>query len=140
MSAASRGPWVALAVFCQRVDLQPDGSADVIGIVDGVALTPQSPSDAPDLVLNIRAVVALRAGEVRGLKQIGIRGTYPSGAEGLSASRQVQFSDARPAVTLSLPLELELPETGLYRFDITCDGELLTVLTLAVEREPSPAP
>lgn len=136
MSVAPRGPWVALAVFCQRVDLQPDGSADVIGIVDGVAFTPQQPPDAPALVLNVRAVVALRAGEVRGGRTIGIRGVYPSGAEGLQASRVVQFTDERPAITLSLPLELELPEVGVYRFDITCDGTLLTVLTLAVERAP----
>jgi len=134
--AAPHGPYVAVAVFCQRVDLQPDGSADLIGIVDGVALTPQNPVDAPTLVLSLRAVIGLRAGEVRGLKTIGIRGWYPSGAEGLTAQRPVQFSDARPAVTMNVPLELELPETGVYRFDITCDDTLLTVMTLAVEQAP----
>lgn len=128
------GPFVAMAVFCQRVDLQPDGSADVIGVVDGVALTPQEPGDAPPLVLNLRAMIALRAGEVRGARTIGIRGTYPSGAEGLNASKVVQFTDARPAVTFNAPVELELPETGIYRFEITCDGSLLTVITLAVEQ------
>jgi hypothetical protein len=123
-----------MAVFCQRVDLQPDGSADVVGIVDGVALTPQSPEDAPPLVLNVRAVVALRAGDIRGARTIGIRGTFPSGAEGLHAHRIVQFTDQRPAVTLNMPLELELPETGTYRFDVTCDDALLTVMTLTVEQ------
>jgi len=134
MSAPARGPYVALAVFCQRVDIQPDGSADLIGIVDGVALTPQQPEDAPTLVLNLRAVIGLRAGEVRGLRTIGIRGWYPSGAEGLSAQRPVQFTDARPAVTMNVPLELELPEVGVYRFDVSCDDDLLTVMTLTVER------
>ncbi len=134
MSASPHGPFVALAVFCQRVDMQPDGSADLIGIVDGLALTPQEPGDAPTLVLSLRAVIGLRAGEVRGLRTIGIRGTYPSGAEGLSAQRSVQFTDARPAVTMNIQLELELPETGTYRFDISCDDELLTVMTLRVEQ------
>ncbi len=129
-----RGPFVAMAIFCQRVDLQPDGSADVIGIVDGVAITPQHVEDAPPLVLNVRAVIALRAGEVRGTRTIGIRGTYPSGAEGLHAHRVVQFTEQRPAVTLNVPLELELPETGVYRFDITADDQMLTLLTLTVER------
>lgn len=127
------GPFVAIAVFCQRVDLQPDGSADLIGIVDGVALNPQHPQDAPALVLSVRAVIALRAGGARGARTIGIRGTYPSGAEGLNAHRVVQFTDQRPAITLNLPMELELPETGTYRFDVTCDDALLTVMTLAVE-------
>jgi hypothetical protein len=123
-----------MAVFCQRVDLQPDGSADVIGIVDCVAVTPQHLNDAPPLVLSVRAVIALRAGDIRGARTIGIRGTYPSGAEGLHAHRAVHFTDQRPAVTLNIPLELELPETGVYRFDISGDGELLTAMTLTVER------
>jgi hypothetical protein len=127
------GPFVAMAVFCQRVDLQTDGSADVIGIVDGVSVSPQEPQDAPALVLSVRGVIALRAGSARGARTIGIRGTYPSGAEGLHAHRVVQFTDQRPAITLNLPMELELPETGTYRFDITCDDALLTVMTLAVE-------
>jgi hypothetical protein len=130
------GPYVALAVLCQRIDLQPDGSADVIGIVDGVALTPVTAEEAPPLVLTVRAVIALRAGQARGAHTMGLRGIYPSGAEGLQASRVVQFTDARPAVTLNLPLELELPETGIYRFEITCDEALLTEITLTVERQP----
>lgn len=133
MSVTS-GPFVAMAVFCQRVDLQPDGSADVIGIVDGVALTPQNPEDAPPLVLSVRMVLALRSGDVRGARTVGIRGTYPSGAEGVHAHRVVQFTDQRPAVTLNVPLELELPETGVYLFDISSDDHLLTVMTLTVER------
>lgn len=134
MSLPAPGPFVALAVFCQRVDMQPDGSADIIGIVDGVALTPQQPGDAPTLVLNLRAVIGLRGGDVRGMRTIGIRGIYPSGMEGLSAQRPVQFTDARPAVTMNIPLELELPEVGVYRFDVSCDDDLLTVMTLTVER------
>jgi len=128
------GPHVALAVLCQRVDLQPDGTADVIGIVDGLVLTPQNAADAPPLVLNLRAVIALRAGDVRGARTIGLRGIYPSGADGLHASRVVQFTDTRPAVTLNLPLELELPEAGTYRFEVTCDDDLLTLISLSVAR------
>ena len=129
------GPHVAMAVFCQRLDLQPDGSADVVGIVDGVAVRPQEAADAPPLVLSVRAVIAVRAGDVRGARTLGIRGTYPSGAEGLHAHRVVQFTDQRPAATLNLPMELELPELGTYRFAVTCDDDLLTVITLVVERE-----
>jgi hypothetical protein len=84
--------------------------------------------------LNLRAVIALRAGDVRGARTIGLRGIYPSGADGLQASRVVQFTDTRPAVTLNLPLELELPEAGTYRFEVTCDDDLLTLISLSVAR------
>lgn len=133
MSVAG-GPYVALAVLCQRVDLQPDGSADLIGIVDGLAVDDPNDPDTPPLVLNVRAVVALRGGHVRGPRRITLRGWFPSGAEGLAADKTVLFSDERPAVTLNMPLELELPELGTYVFDVLCDDELLTAITLDVQR------
>ena len=133
MSVAG-GPYVALAVLCQRVDLQPDGSADLIGIVDGLAVDDPSDPDTPPLVLNVRAVVALRGGSARGARRITLRGWFPSGSEGLAADKPVLFSDERPAVTLNMPLELELPELGTYVFDVLCDDELLTAITLDVRR------
>jgi hypothetical protein len=133
MSVAG-GPYVALAVLCQRIDLQPDGSADLIGIVDGLAVDDPDDPNTPPLILNLRAVVALRGGAVRGPRRLTLRGWFPSGAEGLSADRTVVFSDQRPAVTLNLPLELELPELGTYVFDILLDDDLLTAITLDVQR------
>ena len=134
MSVAG-GPYVALAVLCQRIDMQPDGSADLIGIVDGVAVDDPEDPDTPPLILNLRAVLALRGGSVRGAKRLGLRGWFPSGAEGLSAEKVVMFSDARPAVTLNMPLELELTELGTYVFDVLCDDQLLTAITLDVARK-----
>lgn len=133
MSVAG-GPYVALAVLCQRIDLQPDGTANLIGIVDGLAIDDPSDPNTPPLILNLRAVVSLRGGSVRGPKRLTLRGWFPSGAEGLSADTRVAFTDERPAVTLNLPLELELPEIGTYVFDVLCDDHLLTAITLDVQQ------
>lgn len=126
---------MALAVLCQRVDMQPDGTADLIGIVDGLAVDDPEDPNTPPLVLNLRAVVGLRGGSVRGQRRLTLRGWFPSGAEGLSADKLVVFSDARPAVTLNMPLELELPELGTYVFDVLCEDELITAVTLDVRRK-----
>ena len=133
MSVAG-GPYVALAVLCQRIDLQPDGTANLIGIVDGLSVDDPSDPDTPPLILNLRAVIALRGGSVRGPRRITVRGWFPSGNEGLSADKMVAFTDERPAVTLNLPLELELPEIGTYVFDVLCNDDLVTAITLDVQR------
>jgi len=133
MSVAG-GPYVALAVLCQRIDLQPDGTANLIGIVDGLAVDDPTDPATPPLVLNLRAVIALRGGSLRGQRRISIRGWFPSGSEGLSADKIVAFTDARPAVTLNLPLELELPEIGTYIFDILVEDALVTAITLDVQQ------
>ncbi len=128
------GPYVALAVLCQRIDLQPDGTANLIGIVDGLAIDDPSDPNTPPLVLNLRAVIALRGGATRGAHTITLRGWFPSGSEGLVADKVVEFSDDRPAISLNLPLELELPETGTYVFDVLFDEVLLTAITLEVQQ------
>jgi hypothetical protein len=133
MSVAG-GPYVALAVLCQRIDLQPDGTANLIGIVDGLAIDDPSDPNTPPLVLNLRAVITLRGGAVRGPRRLSLRGWFPSGSEGLSADKTIAFTDERPAVTLNLPLELELPEIGTYVFDVLIDDELLTAITLSVQQ------
>lgn len=134
MSVAG-GPYVALAVLCQRIDLQPDGTANLIGIVDGLAIDDPTDPNTPPLLINIRAVIALRGGSVRGPRTITLRGWFPSGNEGLAADKVVTFTDDRPAVTLNLPLELELTEIGTYVFDVLCDEHLLTAITLDVQRK-----
>lgn len=134
MSVAG-GPYVALAVLCQRIDMQPDGTADLVGIVDGLAVDDPGDPSTPPLVLTLRAVIAIRGGSTRGHKRLTLRGWFPSGVEGLSADKLVVFSDARPAVTLNMPLELELLELGTYVFDVLCEDELLTAITLDVRRK-----
>ena len=67
-------------------------------------------------------------------RRITFRGWFPSGNEGVSADMTVTFTDERPAVTLNLPLELELPEIGTYIFDVLCGDDLVTAITLAVQR------
>ncbi|MCC6161992.1 MAG: hypothetical protein IT182_01435 [Acidobacteria bacterium] len=133
MSVAG-GPYVALAVLCQRIDLQPDGTANLIGIVDGLAIDDPSDPNTPPLILNLRAVIALRGGATRGAHTITLRGWFPSGSEGLVADKVVEFSDDRPAISLNLPLELELAETGTYVFDVLLDETLLTAITLDVRQ------
>lgn len=132
---------MALAVLCQRMDRQADGSADIIGIVDGLNLDSpflnnqgvgETGGDVPTVMLT--ALVSIRAGDVRGGHVLGVRGRYPSGFLGPTISRLVELTDQMPAATLSVPLELELEQLGTYWFDVTFDQELLTRIPLMVRR------
>jgi hypothetical protein len=129
------GPFVALAVLCERIVPRPDGAVDVHGIVDGVALTPAPPDPLglkPAGIVSLTAVVSLRAGEARGRHEVSLRGTYPSGADGPAVSRTVEFTDRVPGASLVVPLELEVHEPGTYHFDVRVDGALVTRIPLRV--------
>jgi hypothetical protein len=138
MSDPVLGPFVGLAVLCQHVERKPDGSMDVLGIVEGVLLDPPRPSEAdplelrPVAVLPLRLVVSLRAGGCLGSYEVGVAGRYPAGNLGPSTGVRIEFNAERPTATINVPLELEVHEPGTYRFDISVGGRLLTTVPLRV--------
>lgn len=133
----AHGPFVALAVLCQRYDRQPDGTVDVSGIVDGVGLRAESAEQLQHepAIVPLTVLVALRAGAERGVRMVEVRGVFPSGLAGPAVSQRVVFSDDRPGVTLRVPLELSVQEPGTYWFDVVVEGRLLTRISFVAHVE-----
>jgi hypothetical protein len=111
---------------------------DLIGIIEGVVLEPLPPSDSdplglrPVAVLPLRLVVTLRSEDDWGTHRVEITGRYPGGKAGPATGMQVELSSQRPSATINVPIELEVHEPGRYRFDVSVDGELLTMVPLRV--------
>jgi hypothetical protein len=136
MKPSSAGPFVAMAVFCQRLDRKPDGTVDVVGVVDGVSLAHAGDGADPDAppVVRLLGLVSIRAGEARGRHTLSLRAHFPDGELGATLTRPVELSDRAPGATIGFPLELEARDTGTYWFDVSCDDVLLTRIPLLVER------
>jgi hypothetical protein len=132
------GPFVAMAVLCERVEPRADGTVDVFGIVDGVVLTAEDDDPLslhPAAVLSLNVLLSLKAGALRGEHEVGVQGVYPSSSPGPGVSRRVQFTDDLPGASFVVPLELAVHEPGTYAFDVCCDGRLLTKIALQVVYE-----
>jgi hypothetical protein len=128
------GPHVAMAVFCHRLERQPDGTVDVLGVVDGVSISPPDGDEsAGSAVIRLLGLVSVRAGTVRGAHRLSLRAHFPDGEAGPSIDRPVEFTDLAPGATMSFPLELEARDAGLYWFDVSFDGQPLTRIPLIVE-------
>ncbi len=128
------GPYVALAVFCTRIDRQTDGSTDVIGVVESLNLdSPFSPPITNNSLM-MTAVVSVRGDTMRGAYPLAIRGHYPDGTPGTTLSQLVEFSDAQPTATIALPIQIAIGDLGEYWFDVTLDQQLLTRVRLDVTR------
>ena len=130
------GPYVAMAVFCQKLDRKPDGTVDVVGVVDGVSLAPEGDGVDPEAppIVRLLGLVSLRAGVATGRHTIALRAHFPDGELGATLTRHVEFSDRAPGATIGFPLELEARDTGTYWFDVSCDDVQLTRIPLLVER------
>lgn len=143
MPADLRGPFVAMAVLCDRVEPKPDGTVDIFGVVDGVVLTPENDEAQGDTVaveLSLTALVSLKAGDQRGRHEVSLEGVYPSGRSGPRTARPIEFTDDMPGASFIVPLELHLHEAGLYAFDVRYDDMLLTRIGLQVYHASSPPP
>lgn len=136
MATPPEGPFVAMAVLCRGVEARPDGTVDVLGLVDGIILTPEGEEPLgshPTGRLSLTALVGIRAGSCRGRHILGLHGVHPTGAPGPSAEREVDLSDDSPAASLVVPIDLEVSESGTYHFDVRFDGDLLTRMPLHIE-------
>ena len=77
-----RGPFVQLALFCERVLREADGVMSIIRIVDRVTHTergPDAPEEMPEVHFPLFLVVSLKAGTARGPHEIRITPEQPSG-------------------------------------------------------------
>jgi hypothetical protein len=141
MAAFADGPFVGLAVLCHGFEPRPDGTADIRGLVHGVAVEP--PGEAgleddplglrPDARVELLAVVFLHAGNQRGTHRLTLQGVYPNGRAGGAVSRDIQFTERTPAATCPVPVELEVFEPGVYHYDVLFDGVRLTRIPLVVQ-------
>ncbi len=139
MSSNAAGPWVTMAVLCQKVEPKPDGTVDVLGIVDGVVVEPDQPDPLglrPAAHLSMTALVSVRAGDARGHHVLALQSAYPKGGPGPGLQRTIEFSDEVPAATLVVPVDLDIHEPGVYAFDVLYDGARLTRMALWVSYAP----
>lgn len=141
MVASPEGPFVGLAVLCHSFEPRPDGSADVRGLVHGVAVEPADEHEAtddplglrPDAVVELLALIFVHAGSERGPHTLTLQGVYPNGRPGTSVARAIEFTSRTPAATCPIPIELSVFEPGVYHYDVLYDGRLLTRIPLVVQ-------
>ena len=127
-----------MAVLCERLDRQPDGTVDVVGVVDGVSLsgTPiraAPPSTPPPRSCDFWPGVDPRRRGPRP-SHVSLRAHFPDGELGATLTRPIELTDQAPGATIGFPFELEARDTGTYWFDVAYDDSLLTRIPLVVER------
>ncbi len=125
------------ALLCQHVDRRPEGATDILGVIDGLVVAPtDTESDPlgvkPMALLPLRALIILRAGTERGWHALGLQGIFPGGQPGPAMRTRIEFTDDRPGATINIPVDLEVHHEGMYEFEVTYDGRVLTRMSLQV--------
>jgi hypothetical protein len=142
--AAPRGPFLAAAVFCERVITdKADSVPSMIRVVDSITVNPAVQNGIRQPVpldqvfpTHLSFYFHFRAGEVRKNKRFELFVTSPDARREKYAHGEFPFSICKAnndGVNGVMPLELKWRGTGYYQYDVLLDGQLMTRLILRVE-------
>lgn len=143
------GPFVNMAVFCDRAMQETDGVVSIIRVVDQVNVQASGP-DAPEELppggeIQVTLVLMLKAGEAKGMQTVQIVLEHPDTTRHEAPVLSVSFTQGQHSgANLIMPMTIQTTSAGLYWADVLVNGRLVTRVPLLVNygfmRTPGPHP
>ena len=135
MSEEIGGPYIQIAAFCQTALIEGQGAVSIIRILDRIAVQ-EPPPESQGTQVQLTLVVILKSGFFKGRSAITIRPKAP----GEQILPPIQFpclfeGDER-GVQIILPMLMVLKDEGLYWFEISIDGSVMTQVPLRILHQP----
>jgi hypothetical protein len=130
-----KGPYLLMAVLCQRADQDQYGSFNIINVLEQLVVgsdDPSAPEQFPGFLLESQLVVSLASGARRGDGMITIEPLDPELNRLEPVSQSVHFSGEDHRVTIVSSVSLDVEHTGLYWFNVLLDGQSLTWIPLRI--------
>jgi hypothetical protein len=115
------GPYVSVAVFCEKVMHEQGGAISLIRVTDTInqaAVGPEAPREMQPFIANITLVVMLKSGEARGSHGVMLRPEAPGGFQMPPFEQTVHLQGGAWGAAIVMPLQLPVSEQGVYWFDV----------------------
>ncbi|MFC2069748.1 DUF6941 family protein [Chloroflexota bacterium] len=131
----SRGPYVQIAAFCERLLREGDGVLSLIRIVDRITHTeygPNAPHDMPEIQYPLTLVLTLKSGTARGRHDITITPEQPSGETLRPFTQSIMMEGENKGANMVMPINMPYKFEGLYWFNIMFDDQIMTRIPLEV--------
>ena len=134
LHSVQKGPHLAIAVFCENVLEDKNGVLSIIRIIDRINLSAgvEAPEEMPTFPLNLKAVVSVKSGFLKGKYLIRVKAIAPSGNELPVVDLPVLLEGDDRGTNLVLNISILVKEEGLYWFDVLIEELLLTRMPLRI--------
>ena len=130
------GPYLSVAVLCEKVLQEKDGVASVIRIVDRFILTasgPAPPEKMPPTTITTTAFLSFKSGFAKGSHTVKLVPKDPSGrSAGPEALLPVFFEGEDRGANIIVNVNFRVQEDGLYWFEVLLGERLMTRIPLRV--------
>lgn len=130
-----RGPYVQLALFCERVLREADGVISLIRIVDIITHPehgPNPPEEMPEFHYPLNLVITLKSGTAKGRHNITITPEQPSGEPLNPITLSVNMGGENKGINVHSRIDIPYRIEGLYWFSVMFDNDVITRLPLEV--------
>jgi hypothetical protein len=131
MSEEHSGPYLVVAVLCQSVLQEVNGSMSIIRITDQLQVAGPLAEMQP-MPITLHAVIAFKAGFIRGKYRVSLIGSTPSKKEFVKTEQSAYFEGEDRGVNMVFVLNMVLPEEGIYWFDVLLESSLVTRIPLRI--------
>ena len=129
------GPYLQVAVFCERILKEQDGVSSLIRMVDRITIQasgPQPPEKMPPTRLSLWAYLAFKSGFAKGSFTIRVTAHSPSGKVLPPVLLPIFLEGDDRGATIAFQLNLDADEDGLYWFDVSMEERLITRMPLRI--------
>lgn len=128
------GPYMTMAVLCEKVLEEKDGVRSLIRMVDRVIVSPGpgAPEKMPPIPIQILSMIAFKSGDRRESYTLKLTVQTPSGNEDQLATFPLLFEGEDRGVALQVHLAFQAMEQGLYWFGVYLEEQLFTRIPLRI--------
>lgn len=127
------GPYIQMAVICEKVLEEKDGVLSVIRVVDRFTISasgPTPPEEMPPGSMELTIVVTIKAGFARGRYNLRVVPKAPSGKQLTEFGTGILVEGDDRGANVVLRVRMEFREEGLYWFDVLLQDQLITRIPL----------
>ena len=134
MRKSRKGPFVGLAVLCEKVLTEPDGVTSLIRIIDtvNVQIQPGVSKESVRPTIPLCVVVMFKSGAVRSKANVRIVLNDLAGNKIQEISKPLKFGGGERGVRLVANVSWGFPDEGLYWTDVYVDDDLMTRIPVRV--------
>ncbi len=132
------GPYLQMAVLCEKVLREEGGVLSLIRIVDRITVSVSGPSTSsatstmPVATVQLMAVISFRSGMASGSLPLRVRVESPSHRVVSTIDMPVLMEGGERGPAVIVQLVLQVDEDGLYWIAVALDNALVTKLPLRI--------
>jgi hypothetical protein len=136
MSTLRDGPYLGMAILCERVLQEKDNVLSAIRIVDKIIQTTigaDSVEMMPPVTINLFAIISFKSGRSGGKYNFKLVSTTPSNEKMQEYTIPLVLEKNGKSANVIINLNLLVKEEGLYWFDVLLNDKFITKIPLHIE-------